>query len=62
MSKEYEGGREILRDTLDGDMLSDERKEGDLIVSEAPKGDPLWKKKKKIYEDTEIKRILNEAL
>lgn len=34
--------------------------EGDLLVSESPKGDPLWKNKKKINEDDEKQNTLNE--
>jgi len=60
MSKELKGN--LIRDIPDGEMLKNEQREGDLLVSEAPEGDPLWKKKKKINEDDEADKILNEAL
>ena len=60
MSTQYKG--DMIRDIPDGKMLSDEKKEGDLLVSEAPTGNPLWKKKKKLNEDDETDKILNEAL
>lgn len=60
MSKELKGN--LIRDIPDGEMLKNEQKDGDLLVSEAPTGNPLWKKKKKINEDDEVDKILNEAL
>lgn len=60
MSKELKGN--LIRDIPDGEMLKNEQREGDLLVSEAPEGEALWKKKKKINEDDEADKILNEAL
>lgn len=60
MSKELKGN--LIRDIPDGEMLKNEQKEGDLLVSEAPTGNPLWKKKKKLNEDDDADQILNEAL
>jgi hypothetical protein len=40
--------------------LKDVLPEGELLVSEAPEGDPLWKKKKKLNEDGEEEKSLNE--
>lgn len=60
MSKELKGN--LIRDIPDGEMLKDKVAEGDLLVSEAPTGNPLWKKKKKLNEDDDADRILNEAL
>jgi hypothetical protein len=60
MSKEYKG--DMIRDIPDGKMLKDEKQKGDLLVSEAPNGNPLWKKKKKINETDDVDKILNEAL
>jgi len=56
--KKYDG--EILKDKIDGELLKDETPTGDLIVSEGPKGEKLWKKKKEINEETEEENILNE--
>jgi len=50
---------EYLKDIKkEGSVLRNEQK-GTLIKDEGVKGDPLWKKKKKINEDKE-KGILNE--
>lgn len=48
MSKEYEG--ELLRDRKKGELLKNKLPEGEMIVSEGPEGEPLWKKKKRIDE------------
>lgn len=59
MSKEYKG--KLLRDKKDGELLKNKLPEGELIVSEGPEGDPLWKKKKKINEkDGSDPRTINE--
>lgn len=58
MSTEYKGN--MIRDIPDGKMLKDKVAEGDLLVSEAPEGDPLWKKKKKLNEDDTEPQVLNE--
>jgi len=58
MAKEYKGT--LLKDTIDGEMLKDILPEGEMIVSEGPKGEPLWKKKKKLNEDEEGPQRLNE--
>lgn len=60
MSKEYKG--ELLRNRKKGELLKDKPLgEGDLIVSEGPKGEPLWKKKKKLNEKGEKEiRPINE--
>lgn len=50
---------ELIKDKIEGEMLKDEKLKGDLIVSEGPKGNPLWKKKKKINEEKE-EDVLNE--
>lgn len=57
MSTEHKGN--IIRDIPDGKILKDVT-EGDLLVSEAPNGDPLWKKKKKLNEEEDDSRVLNE--
>lgn len=49
MSIEHKG--EVIKDEIDGDLLKDKLPEGDMIVSEGPKGNPLWKKKNKLNED-----------
>jgi len=56
--KELKG--KYLTDDPKGDMLQDVLPEGELIVSEAPKGDPLWKKKKKLNENDNENNTLNE--
>jgi hypothetical protein len=58
MSKKYKG--DLIRDIPNGELLKDKIAEGDLLVSEGPKGDPLWKKKKKINEENKDENILNE--
>ena len=57
MSTEHKGN--LIRDIPDGKLLKDEV-EGDLLVSEAPEGEPLWKKKKKLNEDDDSEKTLNE--
>ena len=46
---------------LDGEMLKKLIPEGDLLVSEGPDGEPLWKKKKKLNEDGSEASPLNEG-
>jgi hypothetical protein len=58
MAKEYKGT--LIKDKVDGEMLKDILPEGDMIVSEGPKGEPLWKKKKKLNEEEENQQRLNE--
>ena len=59
MATEYDGP--IIRDLpLDGKPLKNVLPEGDLLVSEGPEGDPLWKKKKKLNEDESSEKMLNE--
>jgi hypothetical protein len=43
-----------------GKLLNRPLPEGELLVSEAPTGNPLWKKKKKINEEDEKNISLNE--
>lgn len=56
--KELKG--KYLTDKQKGDMLKDKVAEGDLLVSEGPSGDPLWKKKKKLNENDNENNTLNE--
>jgi len=58
MSIEHKGN--MIRDIPKGSMLKDRVAEGDLLVSEAPTGNPLWKKKKKLNEDEMENNSLNE--
>lgn len=58
MSTERKGN--MIRDIPDGKMLKDKLPEGDLLVSEGPTGNPLWKKKKKINEEDDKAVKLNE--
>lgn len=58
MSKELKGN--LIRDIPDGKVLTDELPEGELLVSEGPDGEKLWKKKKKLNEDGEEEKTLNE--
>jgi len=59
MSTEHKGN--MIRDIPnDGKPLKDVLPEGELLVSEAPDGDPLWKKKKKLNEDGSEEKMLNE--
>ncbi len=57
MSREYKGN--MIRDIPDGPMLKDEHK-GDLLKTEGPDGEPLWKKKKKLNEEDGEPQQLNE--
>jgi len=59
MSTQHKG--DMIRDIPDGEMLKDEVVEGERLVSEAPKGDALWKKKKKLNEDGTDEHQLNET-
>lgn len=43
-----------------GKLLNRPLPEGELLVSEGPKGDPLWKKKKKLNEEDGKQSTLNE--
>jgi hypothetical protein len=43
-----------------GKLLNRPLPEGDLLKTEAPTGNPLWKKKKKINEEDEKNITLNE--
>lgn len=54
----------MIRDipTYDGEMLKDRLPEGEMLVSEGPKGDALWKKKKKLNEDGTEQGTLNESM
>jgi hypothetical protein len=58
MATQHNG--EYLKDTIEGKPLKDVLPEGDLLVSEGPKGDPLWKKKKKLNEGDDSDNMLNE--
>jgi hypothetical protein len=58
MATQHNG--EYLKDKIDGKPLKDVLPEGDLLVSEGPKGDPLWKKKKKLNEGDDSDNMLNE--
>jgi len=58
MSTEHKGN--MIRDIPHGEMLKDTVAEGELLVSEAPNGDPLWKKKKKLNEEEDEGKVLNE--
>lgn len=59
MSTEHKGN--MIRDIPDGEMLKNEIIEGDLLVSEAPTGNPLWKKKKRLNEEGTEDNQLNET-
>lgn len=50
---------DLIKDIPDGKLLKKEEK-GDLIVSEGPKGNPLWKNKKKLNENETENNTLNE--
>jgi hypothetical protein len=43
-----------------GKLLNRPLPEGDLLKTEGPEGDPLWKKKKKLNEDGSEEKMLNE--
>lgn len=43
-----------------GKLLRGKLPEGDMLVSEGPKGEKLWKKKKKLNEDDGSTKTLNE--
>lgn len=43
-----------------GKLLKKRLPEGELLVSEAPTGNPLWKKKKKLNEEDGKTNTLNE--
>ena len=43
-----------------GKLLNKPLPEGDLLKTEAPTGNPLWKKKKKLNEEDGKKITLNE--
>ena len=59
MSTEHKGN--MIRDIPhEGKPLKDVLPEGELIVSEGPDGDPLWKKKRKLNEDGQEEKMLNE--
>lgn len=59
MSKEYDKEKYLKDKKTKKDMLEPVIPEGELIVSEGPKGEKLWKKKKKINEEDK-KETLNE--
>ena len=61
MSTEHKGN--MIRDIPPDGEMSKPRPlgAGDLLVSEAPEGEPLWKKKKKINEDETEGNCLNEG-
>ena len=58
MSLNYNG--ELLKDKKKGDVLGNIIPEGEMIVSEGPKGNPLWKNKNTLNEKNGEKGILNE--
>lgn len=59
MSIEYKG--DMIRDIPSGKLLKKKPlPEGELLVSEAPTGDALWKKKKKLNEEEKENQALNE--
>ena len=58
MSTEHKGN--MIRDIPQGEMLKDKVTEGELLVSEAPTGNALWKKKKKLNEEDGEGNVLNE--
>lgn len=43
-----------------GKLLNRPLPEGDLLKTEGPEGDPLWKKKKKLNEGDGKEQMLNE--
>ncbi len=59
MSTEHKGN--MIRDIPQGEMLKDNVAEGEMIVSEGPRGDALWKKKKKLNEEGADEKQLNET-
>jgi len=61
MSIQYDGNNQI-RDIpeYDGEMIKDKLPEGEMLVSEGPKGNKLWKKKKKLNEEDGCLTPLNE--
>ena len=59
MSTEHKGN--MIRDIPDGEMLKDKVAEGELLVSEGPKGGKLWKKKVTINEEEKGSKVLNET-
>ena len=59
MSTEHKGN--MIRDIPDGEMLKDKVAEGELLVSEGPKGGRLWKKKGNLNEDETECKTLNET-
>jgi|GEM_PF-6374178 hypothetical protein len=58
MSKEYQGPM-IEPEKIDGKKLW-EKKKGNLLKTESPTGNPLWKDKDRIDEKTGEIRKLNE--
>jgi hypothetical protein len=61
MSTEHKG-KELNEPVFSrtGKLLNRPLPEGDLLVSEGPKGEQLWKKKKKINEENGKSNTLNE--
>lgn len=51
MAKSYDKEKYLKDKAPSGELLKPILPEGELIVSEGPKGEPLWKKKKKLNED-----------
>jgi len=59
MSTEHKGN--MIRDIPDErPILQNERRAGDLLKTEGPEGNPLWKKGKKLNEEDEETPMLNE--
>lgn len=60
MSTEHKG--DMIRDIpdLDKKKMLKNTHEGELLVSEGPKGEKLWKKKKKLNEKSGGVKTLNE--
>jgi len=51
---------DMIRDIPKGDMLKNRLPEGEMLVSEGPTGNALWKKKKKLNENDNENNQLNE--
>lgn len=60
MSTKYKG--DMIRDIpeLDSPLLKNKLPEGEMLVSEGPTGNPLWKKKKKLNEADSEDELLTE--
>ena len=60
MSKEYDNEKYLKEPKMPGDLLTTQKKKGNLIKSEGSKGKPLWKDDETLNEDKKKKKKLNE--